>query len=155
MVESIPAAVRALDTTRSLDLEATWSQLRPLGDAVVPHLLEAFATFRAWQGRTALVFHALRYARTSENAFRLGALGCRDRSYMVRYRACGLLAYSQRADALPHLEPLLQHRDARTAEDARAAIDAIRSRNHHYFVDRNHSGRSFWTVNEGDDNATP
>ena len=67
---------------------------------------------------------------------------------MVRYRACGLLAYSQRAEALAHLEPLLSHRDARTVEDARAAIDAVQSKNHHYFGDRSHSGRTFWHVNE-------
>jgi hypothetical protein len=148
--ESILAAVRRLDTARSADGEAAWSVLRPLGGEVVPHLLGAFSTFRTWQGRTALVFHAIRYARGSESAFQIGLLGCRDRSYMVRYRACGLLAYSLRTDALPHLEPLLDHRDQRTVEDASAAIDAIRSHNHHYFVDRDHSGRCFWEVNESD-----
>ena len=148
--DSILTAVRQLDTTRSSDEEAAWSVLRPLGSEVVPLLLEAFPSFRTWQGRTALVFHTIRYARESEHAFQIGLLGCRDRSYMVRYRACGLLAYSLRADALPHLEPLLNHRDRRTVEDASAAVDAIRSRNHHYFVDRDHSGRSFWAVNEGD-----
>jgi hypothetical protein len=147
---SILATVRRLDTTRSADEEAAWSVLRPLGREVVPLLLDAFPTFRTWQGRTALVFHAIRHARTSEEAFRIGVLACRDRSTMVRHRACGLLAYSLRPDALPHLEPLLDHRDPRTVEDARAAIDAIRSQNHHYFVDRDHSGRSFWEVNEGD-----
>jgi hypothetical protein len=45
---------------------------------------------------------------------------------------------------------LLRHSDADTVADAKAAIDAIRSRNHHYFVDRSHSGRSFWEVNSGD-----
>jgi hypothetical protein len=73
-----------------------------------------------------------------------------EAAWSVRYRACGLLAYSLRADALPELEPLLGHRDQRTVEDARAAIDAIRSHNHHFFVDRGHSGRSFWEVNKGD-----
>ena len=28
--------------------------------------------------------------------------------------------------------------------DAKAAIDAIKHRNHHYFVDRKHSGRIQW-----------
>jgi ABC-type thiamine transport system substrate-binding protein len=48
------------------------------------------------------------------------------------------------------VKALLTHSDARTVEDARAAIDAISSRNHHYFMDRGHSGRSFWQVTEGD-----
>ena len=148
--EAIRKAVAELDTTRNADEEASWGKLRGLGEHVVPWLVGAFPSFRTWQGRVALVFHAIRYARTSDESFQLGAIGCRDRSYMVRYRACGLLAYSLRVDALPHLEPLLSHKDARTAEDARAAIDAIQSRNHHYFVDRSHSGRSFWSVNEGD-----
>jgi hypothetical protein len=63
------------------------------------------------------------------------------------------VAYSQRPEALSHLKVLLAHPDARTVEDAKAAIDAISSRNHHYFVDRGHSGRSFWQVNEGDVSA--
>ena len=29
-------------------------------------------------------------------------------------------------------------------------IDAIQHQNHHYFVDTQHSGRSFWVVNETD-----
>ena len=33
---------------------------------------------------------------------------------------------------------------------ARAAIDAITNRNHHYFVGLGHTGRSFRQVNEGD-----
>jgi hypothetical protein len=45
---------------------------------------------------------------------------------------------------------LLQHTDARTREDATRALDAIHHQNHHYFVDRAHSGRSFWVVNETD-----
>ena len=46
------------------------------------------------------------------------------------------------------LEALRDHSDARTAEDARAAIDAIRSQNHHYFIDRQHTGRMFWDLDE-------
>ena len=62
----------------------------------------------------------------------------------------GGLAYALRADALPALESLLQHADSRTREDAHRAIDAIRNQNHHCFVDRDRSGRSFWVVNEAD-----
>ena len=130
--------------------EAAWQVLRELGPSVAPYLLEAYPAAKRWQGRTALVFHAIRYARTSEAAYALGHRALGDKSYMVRYRACMVLAYALRADAIPALEALLQHADARTREDADRALDAIRSQNHHYFVDRQHSGRSFWVVNETD-----
>ena len=152
-----PAEIRALvlqlDTTSASDEEQAWIPLRNLGDTVVPYLREAYRTFRKSRGRVSLVFHAIRYARISEDAFRLGVEALSDRATLVRYRACGLLAYSQRSDALPHLRALLAHSDARTVEDAKAAIDAISHRNHHFFVDRAHSGRSFWQVNEGDTRA--
>ena len=146
----IQAYVVRLDTTSARDEEQVWTQLRDLGAAVVPYLREAYRTFRKSKGRTSLVFHSIRYARSSEDAFRLGIEALSDRATLVRYRACGLLAYSQRSDAIPHLEALLTHSDARTVDDAKAAIDAISNRNHHYFVDRTHSGRSFWQVNEAD-----
>jgi hypothetical protein len=142
--------VARLDTAAARDEEELWAQLRDIGVEVVPYLLEAYRTFRKSKGRVSLVFHAIKYARTSEEAFRLGIEALSDKATLVRYRACGLLAYSQRPDAIQHLKALLTHPDARTVEDARAAIDAISSRNHHYFVDRGHTGRSFWQVNEGD-----
>jgi len=142
--------IRRLDTRKSLEAEEVWAELRPLGEALVSSMLEAYPAMRTWQGRAALLYHATRYARSSDDAFRLGLLALGDRSFLVRYRACGLLAYSLRADAMPELEALLAHRDPRTQADARAALDAIRCCNHHYFVDRDHSGQSFWHVNDGD-----
>ena len=103
-----------------------------------------------WQGRVALVFHSIRYARDSEAAFRLGIEALQDRATLVRYRACALLAYSQRKEAIPHLKGLLKNADNKTAADAKAAIDAIKRRNHHYFMDRDHSGRISWKIAEGD-----
>jgi hypothetical protein len=80
----------------------------------------------------------------------VGLAALADRSTVVRYRACGLCAYPLRQDALPGLRLLVSHKDKRTSEDAAAAIDAIEQQNHHLFVDREHSGRSFWVINEGD-----
>lgn len=149
-----PAEIREhvgqLDTALVRREQEAWDRLRDTGVAVVPYLAEAYPSFRKWQGRASLVFHCIRYARQSDDAFRLGLEALSDKSAQVRYRACGLLAYSQRAEAIARLRPLLEHTDARTVEDAKAAMDAIASRNHHYFVDRDHSGRSFWQVNEGD-----
>ena len=130
--------------------EEAWQALRGLGPAVAPYLSEAYAGARRWQGRTALLFHAIRFARVSEAAYALGHRALEDKSYMVRYRACMVLAYALRADAVPALEALLLHADARTREDAARALDAIHHQNHHYFVDRGHTGRSFWIVNESD-----
>jgi hypothetical protein len=136
--------------TASAESEAAWQDLKVLGADVVPFLAEAFPKTRTWQGRVALVFHCIRFARSSASAFDLGLRGLQDKSYMVRYRACGVLAYSLRRDALPHLKLLLAHRDKRTIEDAAAAIAAITSQNHHRFVDRSNSGSTFWEVNPGD-----
>jgi hypothetical protein len=148
--DQVRRLVAALDTRRVHEEQSAWQQLRPLGERVVPFLLEYFPRARAWQGRAALVFHSIRYARRSDAAFQLGLEGVRDRSWFVRHRACALLAYSLRRDALPELRPLLKHADARTVADARAAIDAIESQNHHLFQDRTHTGRVFWQVEEGD-----
>ncbi|MCZ7648620.1 MAG: hypothetical protein M5U26_25730 [Planctomycetota bacterium] len=146
----IRAQVRLMDTPVTAQADEAWGQLRELGAEVVPYLVEAYPTFRKQQGRVALVFHAIRFARVCEDAYRLGLAALNDKAAQVRYRACGLLAYAQRPEALPALKALLSHPESRTVEDAKAAIDAIQRRNHHYFVDRNHTGRSFWRVNEGD-----
>jgi hypothetical protein len=142
--------VKKLDTTSALDQEAAWTLLRPLGIDVVPFLADAFDSTKKAQGRVALVFHAIRFARISQTAFELGIRALKDKATLVRYRACGICAYSLRADAIPYLNELLKHADAKTVEDAIAAIDAIKRRNHHYFIDRSHSGSSFWTVNPED-----
>ncbi|WP_156374673.1 hypothetical protein [Pseudorhodoferax sp. Leaf274] len=133
--------------------EEAWAVLKPLGIEVVPYLLEAFPRFRRWQARTSLMYHAIRYARRSNEAFQLGLLGTKDKSTLVRYRACGLLAYSLRKDALTSLQQLLTHSDQRTVQDAVAAIDAIERQNHHLFIDRNHSGQSLWVVSDEDGDA--
>lgn len=148
--DEIREAVSKLETTYVQAEDEAWSELRPLGVAVIPYLLEAYPIFSKWQGRVSLVFHSIRYARISEEAFQLGLIATRDRATLVRYRACGLLAYSLRSDALEPLRALLSHRDEKTVDDATAAIDAIENQNHHFFVDRNHTGRTTWTVNETD-----
>ena len=148
--DQIRAAVARFDSTSWSDQEEIWNELRPFGEAVVPYLREAYPRFRKWQGRVALVYHSIRFARVSEDAFQLGLAALADRATLVRYRACSLLAYSLRDDAIEPLERTLDHPDAETVADAAAALDAIRNRNHHLFVDRSHSGRSFWSVNPGD-----
>jgi len=146
----IKELVARLDTSKSLEEEEVWATLKPLGVAIVPFLAEAYAKMKRADGRRSCVFHSMKFGRSSEAAFQLGIAALNDRATLVRYRACGLLAYSLRRDAVPHLQALLQHPDARTAEDAGAAIDAIEAQNHHFFRDRDHSGRTFWELNPGD-----
>lgn len=142
-------ALEMFDTASSNLQEAAWASLRPLGVDVVPFLAEYFPRTKKAQGRVALIFHAIRYARESQAAF-LGLLALNDKATLVRYRACGLCAYSLKADAIPHLKRLLKHTDAKTVADAEAAIDAIRCKNHRYFIDRTHSHSTFWEVNPTD-----
>jgi HEAT repeat protein len=142
--------INQLEAASSLDRETAWVELKTLGETVVLYLADAYPKMKKREGRICCVFHSLRYARTSEAAFQLGISALNDRATLVRYRACQLLAYSLRNDAIPHLTKLLNHNDLPTVADARAAIDAINNQNHHYFVDRDHSGRSFWEVNPED-----
>lgn len=142
----IKQLVKALDTAASSEEERAWTVLAPFGAQVVPHLSSAYAGFRTWQGRASLVYHCLPYARTNDIAFRLGLAAATDRAKVVRYRAISLLAYAQRPEALPLLKTLLAHPSEETVADAAAAIDAIESRNHHYFHDRDHSGMLTWNV---------
>jgi hypothetical protein len=86
-----------------------------------------------------------RFSRESEVAFRMGTVAVRDRAYAVRHYGCALLAYSLRADSLPILISLLKHTDRRTVKDAKAAIDAIKSKNYNFVKDRDHSGKIHWS----------
>jgi len=151
--DEIRAKVQCLETKLVSEEETAWNELRPLGVEVVPYLREAYPKFKLWQGRVSLVYHSVRYARTSDDAFQLGIAAINDRATLVRYRACGLLAYSLRKDAIPVLQTIVNHKDIKTAEDAQAAIDAINNQNHHFFRDRDHSGQVFWDVNESDRDA--
>ena len=146
----IRKSVAQLDSSKESERETAWDLLRPLGVAVIPYLAEFYPQAKKAQGRVAIIFYAMRYARVSEEAFALGVRALNDKGTLARYRACGLCAYSQRSDALPYLTQLLKHIDSKTVEDAEAAIYAIRKKNHHFFIDRTHSGSTFWEVNPGD-----
>jgi hypothetical protein len=144
--DTIRALVARLDTKENSVRDEAWSQLRDLGERVMPFFEEFFPLAKKLEARRDMAFHAIRHARTNEAAFRIGLLAIADKSSVVRYRGCCVLAYSLRRDALTALQSLLRHRDVKTVDDAKAAIDAIEHGNHHYFVDRGHSGQMFWEV---------
>ena len=90
------------------------------------------------------MYHAIKFAKSHDSAFQLGIEGVKDKSKKVRYRACMLLAVSQRNDAITELQFLLDDPDS--SADAKAAIEAIKHQDHNYFVDRDHSGRVMLNV---------
>jgi hypothetical protein len=128
--------------------DAEWAAVLALRElSNLPQLLMAkYSGSRRWSQRASGVYHATRYAREDRSAFELGIAALRDRSEAVRYRAAMLLAYSQNADAIAPLKELA--RSGASVEDAMAAVDAIESRNHHYFVDRAHNGKTFLNIEE-------
>jgi hypothetical protein len=142
--ERVEALIQAFSTSRRMEIDAAWVIADSIGDDVLPLLAEAFPRIRKSEGRASIMRYVGRFSRESEIAFRMGMAAVQDRAYAVRHYGCALLAYSLRADALPILASVLQHTDRRTAEDARAAINAIRSKNHNFFKDRHHSGKIRW-----------
>jgi hypothetical protein len=129
-----------LDGSGSAQEFAAVKQLRELNN--FPRLLlDRYKSSKNWKARSSCVYHAIRYAKNNNDAFQIGLAAINDRSKIVRYRAFMLLAYSLNKKALADLQKVLDtSNDETTKGDALAAIDAIRNQNHHYFVDRDHSG---------------
>lgn len=112
------------------------------------HLLELYNRSRKWNIRISCVYHATRYSRTVEDALTLGIVALKDKSRNVRQRACRLLAWSLNPKALKYLYDAVkieQNQSVRT--DILAAIDAIKSKNSDYFVDRDRSGMIKLVIN--------
>jgi hypothetical protein len=143
--ERIETLVKAFSTSRRPKIDAAWVVADSMGDDLLTLFAEAFPRIRKSEGRASIMRYVGRFSRESEVAFRMGKVAVRDRAYAVRHYGCALLAYSLRADAFPILLSLLKHADRRTVEDARAAIDAIKSKNHNFFKDRDHSGKILWS----------
>jgi hypothetical protein len=143
--ERIETLVKAFSTSRRPEIDAAWVVADSMGNDLLTLFAEAFPRIRKSEGRASVMRYVGRFSRESEVAFRMGTVAVRDRAYTVRHYGCALLAYSLRADALPILLSLLKHADRRTVEAARAAIDAIKSKNHNFFKDRDHSGKILWS----------
>lgn len=119
-----------------------------LGDKLPSVLFDRYKQAKKWGDRASCLYHSIRYARTVEDAVQLGVLALQDKSKAVRYRACMLLAYSLKPEALSALEDARKSTDREdTFKDINAAIDAIRSQNSNFFIDRTHSGKITLNVN--------
>ena len=143
--QRVERLVQAFSTSLRPGIDAAWAVADSAGDDLLPLLAEAFPRITKSEGRASVMRYVGRFARESDIAFRMGTVAVQDRAYAVRHYGCALLAYSLRGDALPFLSLLLKHPDSRTVEDAKAAIDAIKRKNHNFFKDRKHSGKVLWS----------
>lgn len=139
-----PDVERLLDRLDGSGSDLEWKavlELRSrLGGSLPDRLLPRYLLAKRWPVRSSCVYHAVRYAKTSNAAVDLALLAVKDKSKVVRYEACMLLACSQRKDILPRLRDLLATTNEDTKADLLAAIDAIESQNQNFFVDPEHSG---------------
>jgi hypothetical protein len=143
--ERIQELLKRFDTDDRELQERIWAEL-PEGADAMPHLLAAYPHTRRMEARISMMYQATFHARVSEAAFQLGTLGCSDRSLFVRDRACGVLAYSLRRDALPFIRPLLRDGDPLVRDGAEGAVRAIKAQNHNLYW----GDRANWVVNPED-----
>lgn len=127
----------------SYGTEPYYKEIKSLGESVLPFFIEAYPKAKRWKQRASYLYRAISYARDSALSVELALMALQDRSKEVRYRACMLLACSQNVNALSNLNLVLKSVSKESAADIMATIDAIESKNHNYFVDRNHSGKVF------------
>jgi hypothetical protein len=133
-----------LDTVKTHDQENLWFILKQKygREALIQALLQHYDDFRKWQGRCLILYHSTHIARDSSIAKQIAIQALNDKSSIVRYRACGVLAYSLDVSTLPYLEILVKDTDNETRGHALAAIDAIKHQNHNLFI-----GGGRWEVN--------
>jgi hypothetical protein len=143
-IERVKTLVEAFSVSRRSEIDAAWEVAHSLGDDLLALLAEAFPQIRKSEGRASIMRYVGKFSRENNSVFGMGIIALRDRSWIVRHYGCASLAYSLRDDALPALSALLKHPDHRTVADTRAAIDAIKSKNHYFFMDRDHSGKIRW-----------
>lgn len=152
-IPTLEEVVMAFDDHRDWAVSKNGSKLRCEYGlyTLVPLLIEALPKIRNATGRIHIMFDLIPLARRDARVVEAAKDRLQDRSKAVRMHACEVLAYSLRHDAIPSLEPLLDHPVAETRATAAAAIDAIQHQNHHFYLDREHKGTSFWVVNPQDD----
>lgn len=117
-------------------------RIRELSGGFSNVALRVYREASRYQVRAACVFYSMsEAAANNEDAFTLGIEAIKDRSKIVRSRACQLLSFALKQEAIPYLRSALADPQLKAStEDFDAAIDAIVHQNHHYFVDREHSG---------------
>ena len=126
---------------------AAISELSALsGEKFSCHLLEFYKVSSKRNIRATCVYFCFDLAKTSADAKKLGLLALADKSQLVRYRACQLLAFSQDKSLLKAMELARENISKNSISDLDAAMDAIASQNQHYFKDRQHTGKIFMCI---------
>jgi hypothetical protein len=115
---------------------------------LVDSYVEAFPSIQNSAGRIEIMFWITRYARVNPKVANLAQFALADRSKVVRNYACGALAFAKSRESIKSLVELLDHKNAETRDDAKAAIEAIEKGNHHLFADREGTGSVFWNPGE-------
>jgi hypothetical protein len=128
--DEVRAALRRADQSSGDLIEDCWLSpaLRPLEAELLPAVIEQYRSTYHWRARATLLHNVTGLAPTHDAAVELGVEALGDRSVEVRYRACGLLAYSGHPEAAEHLGRLARAGDAQTAQYARAALEALAAR---------------------------
>lgn len=116
------------------------------GEKLSYHLLELYKVSSKKNIRASCVYYCFDLAKTSADAKKLALLALADKSQIVRYRACQLLAYSQDKSLLKAMDLARKNISKNSVSDLDAAMDAIASQNQHYFRDRQHTGRIFMCI---------
>lgn len=130
-----------LDGTGSDKERAAIHKLKLQFGSALPEVLEEhYRMSRGWKVRAACIFYCLAYARSSSTAIELGKLGVLDKSKVVRYRSCMLLACSLNKELLPFLKEKHDLAEGETKADIAATIDVIENQNQNLFLDREHTG---------------
>jgi len=143
---SVQDVIRQLDRRTSSEVGTNHIALnKQYGlDSLIEPYIEAFPKIRNSAGRIEILFWVTRYAKENPLVVELARFALGDRSRVVRNYACGALAYALNHESIVFLQELLDHPEAMTQDDARAAICAIENDNHHLFADREGKGNIFW-----------
>ena len=144
---AIRAIIQDLDTARGVALDERRQDLIPFGREICAHLAWGMARLKRQEARVALLYTAVKFARVEPEAVTAAIAALDARGAQVRRIACALLAFSLERSALPALRAraVIERRNDIGADIA-TAISAIETGDHHRWVDRSGSGRSFWNV---------
>jgi hypothetical protein len=146
--DEVRAALRRADQPSGDLIEDCWFSpaLRPLEAELLPVVIEQYRSTYHSRARAALIHHVTGLAPTHDAAVELGVEALGDRSVEVRYRACGLLAFSGHPEAAEHLGRLVRSGDEQTARYARAALEADTARDLSPFTALDAPRRRFYTL---------
>lgn len=133
----------------SCDWDAVWSSwwngpLRPLAVESIPSVIAAYDDTAHWQARAAQLYYCTGFSRTRSDVCRFAIHALTDKSIEVRYRACGLLAFSRRRRLIPKLNAALVSANDATKRYLSAAMEAIDQRSMAPFTALDTSRRGFY-----------